>query len=336
MRLLKKLSIFFAGLVVVLIGIAFLLPDQAHVERSITIARPPSQVFTVLNGFRRFNDWSPWFDLDPQAKTTLSGPASGVGAKFSWAGNKDVGSGSQEIIESKPYEMLKIALVFGSMGDSTSTFRLTPADLGTEVSWSFDADFNGQLANRYFGLLIDSQIGKDYTRGLTRLKTLVERFPPVDIAGVQGEEVQRTAQKTYFISASSGNDPESAKAALTAAFARIDTFIKASGIVAQSAPLSITTSYDENSWKFDAAIPVDRNDVQATGDIKSGSTYSGKAVQFMHQGSYDKLAGTAHKAQIWIVIQGYKPKDRMIEEYLRGPVDTPPEQLQTRLVIPVE
>jgi effector-binding domain-containing protein len=108
------------------------------------------------------------------------------------------------------------------------------------------------------------------------------------------------------------------------------------GIATQGAPLSITTSYDENSWKFDAAVPVDRNDVPVTGDIKSGSTYAGKAVQFMHLGTYNKLAETAHKARVWLVVQGYKTKDRVIEEYLRGPSSAPPEQLQTRLVFPVE
>src|SRR5450755_3789424 len=102
MRLLKRLLVFLAGVVVLLVCIALFLPDSAHVERSITIARPSSEVFAVLNSFRRFNEWSPWFDLDPQAKYTFSGPVSGVGAKSSWTGNKDVGTGSQEIVESKP------------------------------------------------------------------------------------------------------------------------------------------------------------------------------------------------------------------------------------------
>ncbi len=102
MRFLKRLMMSLAGVVVLLVCIAFFLPNSAHVERSMTIVRPSSEVFAILNSFRRFNEWSPWFDIDPQAKYTTSGPGSGVGAKSSWAGNKDVGNGSQEIIESKP------------------------------------------------------------------------------------------------------------------------------------------------------------------------------------------------------------------------------------------
>ena len=336
MRILKRLLIFLAGVVVVLVAVAFFLPDSAHVERSITIARPPSQVFAVLDSYRRFNDWSPWFDADPHAKVTISGPVSGIGAKYAWAGNKDVGSGSQEIVDGKSNEMVKTALDFGEMGKSTATFRLTPTAQGTQVTWGFDMGFNGKLISRYFGLMIDSMVGKDYDKGLTKLKSLVESFPAADISGVQGQEVQRTTQKIYFVSASSGTDPESAKAVLTEAYGKVSSFIQSGGIAMQGAPMTITTSYDANGWKFDAALPVDRNDVAPTDDVRAGTTYAGKAVQFMHVGAYDKIGDTTQKAYAWLAVQGYKPTDRLIEEYVSDPGNTPVEQLQTRLVIPVQ
>ena len=336
MRILKKLLIFLAGVVVLLVAIAFFLPDNAHVERTITIARPPSQVFAVLNSYRRFNEWSPWFDTDPHAKVTITGPASGVGAKYAWSGNKDVGSGSQEIVESKPNEMVKTALDFGEMGKSNATFHLTPAGQGTQLTWSFDMSFNGKLISRYFGLMMDSYVGKDYDKGLPKLKALVESFPAMDISGVQGQEVQRASQKIYFVSASSGSDPESAKAVLTAAYAKLGSFLQSSAITMQGAPMTITTSYDANGWTFDAALPVDHNDVASTEDVHAGATYAGKAVQFTHVGSYDKIGDTTQKAYAWLAVQGYKPKDRLIEEYVSDPGNTPVEQLQTRLVIPVE
>jgi effector-binding domain-containing protein len=336
MRILKVLLVFLAGVVVLLVAIAFFLPDSAHLERSITIARPPSQVFAVLNSYRRFNDWSPWFDIDPHAKVTISGPGSGVGAKYAWAGNKDVGRGSQQIIESKPNEMVKTALDFGDMGKPMAAFHLTPAGQGTQLTWSFDMNFNGKLISRYFGLMVDSFVGKDYDKGLLKLKSLVESFPAVDISGVQGQEVQRTPQKIYFVSASSGTDPESTKAVLTAAYAKLSSFIQSSGVTMQGAPMTITTSYDDNGWKFDAALPVDRNDVASTEDVHAGATYAGKAVQFMHVGSYDTIGDTTQKAYAWLAVQGYKPKDRLIEEYVSDPANTPVDQLQTRLVIPVE
>lgn len=344
MRFLKNLLLFLVVVAIALIGVAFVLPNTAHLERSITINRPGSEVFAVLNNMHRFNAWSPWFDLDPNAKYTWSGPDNGVGSKLSWVGNKDVGSGSMEIKESKPSDALKIALDFGDMGKADSHFALAPSAAATKVTWSFDSDaplaFDGKFVwnviGRYMCLFMDKMVGADYDKGLAKLKSLVESFPAADISGVQGEVVQRTPQKIYFVSASSGNDPESAKAALSQAYGKIRSFIQNNGVTIQGAPMSITTSFDENSWKFDAALPVDRNDVEATGDIKRGDTYAGKAIQFMHVGTYDKLAETAQKAHAWLVVQGYKSRDRVIEEYITDPGNTPVEQLQTRLVIPVE
>ena len=337
MRFLRNLLVALAAIVLLLVAIGFFLPDSTHVERATTIARPPSEVFAVLNGFRRFNDWSPWASADPQARYTYAGPAAGVGARFAWSGNKEVGTGSQEIVESRPGELIRTALDFGDMGKAMATFRLAPAGDGTLVTWGLDVGAGGKLIGRYFNLLMDHMVGPDYEKGLARLKTLVESFPAADISGVQGEEVQRTAQRIYFVSTSCGTDAESAKAAIGAAYGKIGRVMQGNGSQMQGAPMTITTSYDKDGWKFDAVIAVDRNDASADApDVQAGVTYAGKAVQFTHVGPYDRIGDTITKAYAWTAVQGYKPKDRLIEEYISDPGNTPPEQLQTRLVIPVE
>lgn len=339
MRFLKGLLLVVAALVALLVVVAFFLPKTSHVERSVTIDRPPSEVFGVLNNIHRFNAWSPWFDLDPNAKYTYSGPSTGVGAKLAWSGNKDVGSGSQEFVASKPNESLKIQLDFGDMGRPVAELRLAPIGSGsTKVTWTLDQSFEGSLVGRYFGLMMDSMVGKDYDKGLAKLKTLVESFPAADISGISGESVDLAAQKIYFVSVGplAVDDMAGIKSAITAAYAKIGEFLKANSLAMQGAPLTITTSYDKSGWKFDAAAPVAANDVAPGGDVKAGTTYAGKAVQFVHVGPYEKLGDTITKAYAWLAVQGLKPKDRLIEEYVSDPGNTPPEQLKTLVKIPVE
>lgn len=345
MRFIKGLIVFLLVLAAALIGVAFVLPSSAHVERSITIERPPSVVFAVLNSYRRFNDWSPWAGKDPNAHYTFTGPASGVGAKESWQGDpKTVGSGSQEIVASKTGESVKVALDFGDMGKAAAEFQLTAAGKGTKVTWSLDTQaplaLDGKLpwnaVGRYMGLFMDRMVGPDYESGLANLKKLVEGLPDVDIAGVSGEAVKLEPRKIYFVSAHSGTDPESAKAVLGVAYGKLGKFLQDTGVKMSGAPLTITTSYDNNGWKFDAGIPVDRNDAPTREDIQAGNTYGGAAVQFTHVGPYDRLGDTINKAFAWLAVQGYKPKDRLIEEYVSDPGNTPVEQLKTRLTIPVE
>ena len=334
MRFLRNLLIFVAVVVGVLVVIGFVLPDAAHVERSVTIDRPPSQVFTVLNGFRRFNEWSPWFDKDPNAKYTYSGPAVGVGAKESWVGNKDVGTGSQTITESKPYESIKAALDFGEMGQANATYTLTPSGQGTKVTWGLDINAGGKLIGRYFNLMMDSMVGKDYEKGLAKLKTFVEGMPAADVSGVSGTEVEVAAKKIYFVPGTA--TLETAKAVLTDAYTRIGKFMAANKIAMQGAPLTITTRYDSTQWAFNAGVPVDRNDTAPTDDIQSGTTYAGKAVQFMHVGPYDKIPDTTKKAYAWLSLLAYKPVGGVIAEYVNDPTTVPPEQIKTQLTIPVQ
>jgi effector-binding domain-containing protein len=345
MRFLKGLIVFLLVLIVALIGVAFVLPPSAHVERSITIARPASEVFVVLNSYRRFNEWSPWAAKDPNAQYTISGPAAGVGAKQSWVGDpKTVGSGSQEIIASKASELVTTALDFGDMGKANAHFSLAAAGSGTKVTWTLDTiaplGIDGKILwnaiGRYMGLFMDRMVGPDFDAGLAKLKSLVETFPDVDISGINGEVAQLAPRKIYFISASCGTDAESAKAVLSVVYAKLGKYLHDNNLKMQGAPLTITTKYDASGWKFDAGIPVERNDAATREDIQAGETYTGRAVQFMHVGPYDKIGDTTTKAFAWLAVQGYKAHDRLIEDYVSDPGGTPPEQLQTRLTIPIE
>ena len=177
MRILKWLLGIALVLAVLICGGGLLLPASSHLERSTVIERPPGEVFATLNSFGRFNEWSPWFEMDPSAKYTYSGPASGVGAKLAWVGNSSVGSGSQEIIESVPDGRIVNALDFGG-SQAKATFQLTPDGNGTRVTWSLDSEHGYNPINRLFGaFLLDGMVGKDYEKGLVKLKGVLESGP---------------------------------------------------------------------------------------------------------------------------------------------------------------
>lgn len=155
---------------------AYALPRQVHVERSIVVKAPAATVYRYVSGFRRFNDFSPWAEQDPQARYTLSGPARGVGARLEWAGDpKTVGKGSQEIIAAEPGRSVRIALDFGPDGTATSLWSLGAHPEGTQVTWGFDTDLGLNPLSRWFGLALDRFVGADYEKGLGRLEALVER-----------------------------------------------------------------------------------------------------------------------------------------------------------------
>ncbi|WP_179957493.1 SRPBCC family protein [Exilibacterium tricleocarpae] len=164
------------GLLVIVVVVGLFLPDTAHVERSVVIKAPVSDVYQMLNGFKRFNEWSPWHAKDPDTEYTFSGPEQGVGARMTWASeNRNVGSGSQEIIATQENQRIEVQLDFGAEGDAVSYYQMQPAGDGTRVTWGFDTDFKGNIIGRYFGLMFDGMLGPDYENGLARLQALLEQ-----------------------------------------------------------------------------------------------------------------------------------------------------------------
>lgn len=178
MRLLIKLAGILAVIAVSLLVIGLLLPKQGRVERSIVINAPPPVVFGLVNGFGRFEEWSPWADKDPAMKVERSGPETGVGATYAWSGNAAVGSGSQKIIESVPPSHVRTRLHFGGFAEpSLASLDIAPDGSGSRVTWSLTVEVGSNPVNRYFGLLMNKMVGPDYEKGLARLKQLAEAQP---------------------------------------------------------------------------------------------------------------------------------------------------------------
>ena len=173
---LKKGSLALCILVATFVVIGLELPGSVHVEREIVIVAAPETVFHLVNDLNESTKWSPWFDQDPGVKFKLEGPASGKGARLAWISEMaEVGSGSQEIIVSRPSRKVIANLDFGGRGTAVSTMTIVPYGNGCRVNWAFDTRFGYDPLKRYFGLFVDERIEREYSNGLTRLKLIAER-----------------------------------------------------------------------------------------------------------------------------------------------------------------
>jgi len=175
---LKGLLYVALALIALVVAVGLFLPTSAHVERSVSTAANPATVYGIVSGFKRFNEWSPWFDLDPKTRYSYAGPATGVGARMTWSSDqRAVGSGSQEIVAVEPDKKVRTRLNLGAQGTATSTLTIAPEGTGSRVTWAFDTSFEGNFPGRYVGLMFDRRIGRDYEKGLARLKSLAEAEP---------------------------------------------------------------------------------------------------------------------------------------------------------------
>ena len=177
MRWLKYIGLTVALLIVIVLVAAAFQPDQFRVERSTVINTPPEPIFAIINDLHRGKEWSPYEKKDPAMERHFEGPVSGVGAVFAWKGNKDVGAGRMEILESTPSTRLRLQLDFIEpfAARNHAEYLLTPEGNGTRVTWSIDGPmpFLSKVMCLFFDM--DQMIGRDFEAGLADLKQLAER-----------------------------------------------------------------------------------------------------------------------------------------------------------------
>ncbi|MGB6438391.1 MAG: SRPBCC family protein [Methyloceanibacter sp.] len=174
MRPIMRLILGLCALAVILLGVAFALPGQVTIARSVVINAPESIVFPYLNDLHRFGDWSPWAARDPELAATFSGPEQGKGAKVEWTSSKpSVGAGSMQITESNPNRHIDLAVNFNGL-DGTSYYEVVPSGSGSKVTWGFGYESGTSPLKRWKGLLLDRYVGAEYRDALAKLKDKIE------------------------------------------------------------------------------------------------------------------------------------------------------------------
>lgn len=143
-------------------------------SRSKFIPAPAAQVFAKVVDFHLWTQWSPWENMDPQMTRKYSGEPSGPGAKYEWAGKK-AGSGSMEILRTRPDQEIQIDLRFTKpiAAKNPTTFTFEEANGGTQVTWTMRGENRGFSAIFAKLFNMEKMIGKDFEKGLDAMAEAV-------------------------------------------------------------------------------------------------------------------------------------------------------------------
>lgn len=177
--MLKALLVIVAILVVAIVAVlayAATKPDTFRVQRSASIKATPEKIYPLIAEFDRWPEWSPYEHRDPQMKRTRSGPKAGKGAIYEWDGDKNVGKGRMEILETSPSRILiKLDFFRPFEAHNIAEFTLQPRGDATEVTWAM------QGPNLYIGKVMsvfidmDKMVGKDFETGLASMQAAAEK-----------------------------------------------------------------------------------------------------------------------------------------------------------------
>ena len=177
--MLKTLAIIGVVVVIAIAGIliyAATKPDSFRVQRVVLINAPPDKVFPLVNDIKAWTVWSPYEKKDPAMKRTYGAVTAGKGATYAWDGDKNVGQGSMEMIESGPRKIvLKLDFVNPFEAHNMGEFLLEPKGDSTSVTWATygPSPYMSKVIGTFMN--IDDLIGRDFEKGLADLKAAAEK-----------------------------------------------------------------------------------------------------------------------------------------------------------------
>ncbi|MDF9800408.1 hypothetical protein OKW21_005671 [Catalinimonas alkaloidigena] len=174
MSLLKKLLLGIAFVVGLFLLFALFLPASYHVERSIVIDKPVSEVYPKVSNLHHWAEWNPWTASDPSVKNSISGTGKDVGSVWAWDG-EEVGIGSLTLYQIEPNKKItsKLAFVEPQMFESDDIWTFEEVPQGTRVTWINEGELSYPV-DRVFGLFLDGMLGPDFEKGLSNLKEVTE------------------------------------------------------------------------------------------------------------------------------------------------------------------
>ena len=336
MKILKILGVIV--LVILILGVVAIIfgPTDMHMERKITIDAPAEVVFLELNGFRTFDQYSAWSEVDTTAVILIEGPNSGVGASYSWASdNSELGVGQIEIIESNQNAMVKSKMSFeGYPGSPIAGWLLEEAEGKTVLTYTYDeTDISGIW--KLFSYGTEGMLGPKYERTLEKLKSRIEARPDF-VTKINVAEVEAI---TYAgLEATAENSVDEISRVMEEAYGEIMAALVQSGTpLGEGYPLAVTTAYSENSISMICGIPVS-DDAEIDSEVVSiRNSPNGTAIRALHFGDYGLLVDTHEQINQYASYYGYEISGMPWEIYVTDPtaeVDT--SKWITEVYYPVE
>jgi effector-binding domain-containing protein len=121
---------------------------------------------------------------------------------------------------------------------------------------------------------------------------------------------------------------------VSGAFKKIKTYLDKEGIKPDGLPMTIFTATDDTGFDYQAAMPIAEPPKNPPhGDIALGHSPEGKALKFVHRGSYDDLDNTYEAITNYLDDQRLEAKDMFIEEYETDPASTDAKKLVVHVYV---
>ena len=161
-----------------------------------------------------------------------------------------------------------------------------------------------------------------------------EAAAPVQTADPFGEEIALTPKTVVVLKGNANWD--SAFDTLMDSFKSLSALLDKQGIKRTGNPIIVYTSTDDTGFTYLAEFPVDQDPKNLTKDMSIGKSPDGKALKFVHRGSYDNMDNTYEAITNHLDDKKLEAKDTFIEEYITDPLKTAEDKLVINVYVPLK
>jgi effector-binding domain-containing protein len=157
---------------------------------------------------------------------------------------------------------------------------------------------------------------------------------PVQTADPFGEQITLTPKTVVIIRGNASWD--TAFDTLIDSFKSLSALLDKQGIKPAGNSMIVYTSTDDAGFTFLAEIPVEQDPKNLAKEMSMGKSPDGKALKFVHRGSYDNMDNTYEAITNHLDDKKLEAKDTFIEEYITDPLKTAEDKLVINVYVPLK
>jgi effector-binding domain-containing protein len=157
---------------------------------------------------------------------------------------------------------------------------------------------------------------------------------PVQTADPFGEQITLTPKMVVIAKGNANWD--AAFDTLVESLKTLSTLLDKQGIKPAGNLMIVYTSTDDTGFTYLAEIPVDQEPKNLTKAMSMGKSPDGKALKFVHRGSYDNMDNTYEAITNHLDDKKLEAKDTFIEEYITDPLKTAEDKLVINVYVPLK
>ena len=336
MKNLKNFFIALGILAILYVVVALFSPGNYKVERSRIIHTPANFVWNHISTFEMWNAWSPWQEMDRNAKYQFDGTSGTVGAKVSWDGNREnVGVGSMVINELETNKKIGYDLNFTEPWVSSSKGTVTLMDYkdSTQITWVDQGDFSFLQRPMMLFFDFDEMLGKDFNRGLFKIDSL-SQISFAEMSSVESVTEGVFEGGTFIGQRHLIKISEMDSAIYAQTYGKLGAFCGKNKINIVGPPASLTYDWspEKDSCNFVIAFQIDPNSIVPQVPmfevVKIDTT---KVAHYNYYGPYDQ-SGAAHELLYTYLTANDYELNLVLEQYMNDPTTvSSPSEILTKI-----